>query len=613
MKIRTGRGSVFAAAFVGVVAIGLVGCVPPPQPPDTTTTTTTTTFVSCQPGTFNATDGNEPCEPAPPGTFVDTAGATAATPCAPGSFQAQAGQTSCELAPIGFYVDSEGATAATSCPDGETTLSTGSTSAADCDSTGPSTAEVTSGAVDVGPRGLPVAIQLTAAGTTGPLTWSVMSGALPPGLAMSPNGLITGTAPDAGSFIAEVQFESAPPAAGDSVAGLKVAALTEGDPICRVITPTVQVCTVTFGVEQAPKADPRPPTPNGNGTLRLTQLDGTVLGYDPVVGATPTVLPPEETPTPVNVPPPAPGFNDYLEDGEWVENVTSQQIVGQQLVFWANRDTGTNAFWRWDRSTGTYDGGPVLQWDNSTSWRTNAIPTLDSPALTAWVQRPTPHPVSGSSWRISQAVTVDVFTGERTPVSAAGIAALATRWVGHEVDGLTETPGSLFFADGGRRAIITTSAASGTGFELTSTTVDLITGAIAEHDSATKGRVCWVIAFSQSSEPIATCGGLFGDGPVQVVRFDPTFTTSTTLLETEAPTTPGAPTCGIDFLNPAFSLDRDQVAVTMSQPGTVDYGSGPVEACVPSVTYRVALNGEHSPVRVGPGRALLGSWWPPLF
>jgi alpha-tubulin suppressor-like RCC1 family protein len=86
----------------------------------------------CPPGTFNSTDGNEPCTPAPAGFFVDTAGALAATPCAPGSFQALTGQSSCELAPVGSYVDSAGATSATPCPEGTTTNAFGAASPEDC-------------------------------------------------------------------------------------------------------------------------------------------------------------------------------------------------------------------------------------------------------------------------------------------------------------------------------------------------------------------------------------------------------------------------------------------------------------------------------------------------
>lgn len=88
--------------------------------------------MSCQPGTFNSTDGNEPCTPAPPGFFVDTAMATSATPCQLGTFQDEQGQTSCKLAPIGTYVESLAQTSATSCPTDTTTTVQGSTSSTDC-------------------------------------------------------------------------------------------------------------------------------------------------------------------------------------------------------------------------------------------------------------------------------------------------------------------------------------------------------------------------------------------------------------------------------------------------------------------------------------------------
>lgn len=122
--------------------------------------------IHCAPGTFNADDGNEPCTPAPPGTFVAIEGALSPTDCPPGRYQDEAGQTSCDIAqpgtfvavtgatsatlcavgsfqpnsgavscvpaPIGTYVDVAGAVAATDCPPGTTTNSTGATSASDC-------------------------------------------------------------------------------------------------------------------------------------------------------------------------------------------------------------------------------------------------------------------------------------------------------------------------------------------------------------------------------------------------------------------------------------------------------------------------------------------------
>ena len=86
----------------------------------------------CAPGTYNSTNGAEPCTPAPAGFFVDTEGALAATPCTPGRFQDQPGQASCQLAPLGSYVEFSGAVAAALCPDGTTTNALGATSPDDC-------------------------------------------------------------------------------------------------------------------------------------------------------------------------------------------------------------------------------------------------------------------------------------------------------------------------------------------------------------------------------------------------------------------------------------------------------------------------------------------------
>ncbi len=100
---------------LAVLVVLAAACMPQPPGGTTTTTSTTTTAVpvACAPGTFNAIDGNEPCTPAPPGTFVSTAGALEATNCALGTFQPDAGQQSCLVAPIGTFVDVEGAIAAT--------------------------------------------------------------------------------------------------------------------------------------------------------------------------------------------------------------------------------------------------------------------------------------------------------------------------------------------------------------------------------------------------------------------------------------------------------------------------------------------------------------------
>lgn len=124
----------FVLGILGAVGLLIcliaVGCVPT-APPTTTTSTTSTVPVACAPGTFSV-GGNEPCTPAPPGTYVDTAGAAQATPCAAGSYQPDSGQTSCFLAPIGTYVSNPGASSATPCAAGTTTEFAGAASASDC-------------------------------------------------------------------------------------------------------------------------------------------------------------------------------------------------------------------------------------------------------------------------------------------------------------------------------------------------------------------------------------------------------------------------------------------------------------------------------------------------
>lgn len=89
--------------------------------------------VACSPGSY--LDGST-CVPAPPGTYVASAGATEPTPCAPGTFQPLAGQTSCLQAPVGSYVDVVGANQPTACPPGTTTLAPGATSVSDCVTSG---------------------------------------------------------------------------------------------------------------------------------------------------------------------------------------------------------------------------------------------------------------------------------------------------------------------------------------------------------------------------------------------------------------------------------------------------------------------------------------------
>ena len=94
----------------------------------------------CAPGSFSPT-GQQPCTPAPPGSFVASTGAISATPCAIGTYQPNAGQLSCLPAPIGSFVSTTGATSPTACPTGTTTSTIGSTSVADCHAPTPITAD----------------------------------------------------------------------------------------------------------------------------------------------------------------------------------------------------------------------------------------------------------------------------------------------------------------------------------------------------------------------------------------------------------------------------------------------------------------------------------------
>ena len=91
--------------------------MPPPPDPDPEL---------CAPGTFSAT-GEEPCTPAPVGTFVDVEGATEATLCPVGTFQDLEGQVSCNLSLPGTFVDVEGAASATLCPLGRFQPNAGAT------------------------------------------------------------------------------------------------------------------------------------------------------------------------------------------------------------------------------------------------------------------------------------------------------------------------------------------------------------------------------------------------------------------------------------------------------------------------------------------------------
>lgn len=80
----------------------------------TTNVTCTPVPDACEPGSFSAT-GLAPCTPAPPGTYVDTAGATSATDCSIGHYQPNSGSSSCLAAAPGSYVPVIGSTAPLQC------------------------------------------------------------------------------------------------------------------------------------------------------------------------------------------------------------------------------------------------------------------------------------------------------------------------------------------------------------------------------------------------------------------------------------------------------------------------------------------------------------------
>jgi hypothetical protein len=91
--------------------------------------------VPCSEGTFSV-DGLEPCEDAPPGTYVDVPGATEPTPCAPGTYQEYAASVLCPQADVGHFVPESGADQQTPCDVGTFAASLGQT---ECDPAPPGT------------------------------------------------------------------------------------------------------------------------------------------------------------------------------------------------------------------------------------------------------------------------------------------------------------------------------------------------------------------------------------------------------------------------------------------------------------------------------------------
>jgi hypothetical protein len=86
---------------------------------------------SCEPGFFSST-GEVPCMPAPPGTFVDSAGATLATPCPVGTYQEFSAAISCTVAEEGTYVPEPGLRLPIACPEDTFSDVTGAISCQPC-------------------------------------------------------------------------------------------------------------------------------------------------------------------------------------------------------------------------------------------------------------------------------------------------------------------------------------------------------------------------------------------------------------------------------------------------------------------------------------------------
>jgi hypothetical protein len=119
-RIRTRRAHRRAPSSKAALPLALALCFPAGE---------ALAQVACAPGTFSGT-GNEPCTPAPAGSFVDAIGATAPTACSLGRFQPLTGSTSCNFAPAGSFVAVTGAVAATACVAGTFQPATGQSSCA---------------------------------------------------------------------------------------------------------------------------------------------------------------------------------------------------------------------------------------------------------------------------------------------------------------------------------------------------------------------------------------------------------------------------------------------------------------------------------------------------
>lgn len=107
--------------------------------------------VPCSEGTFSV-DGLEPCQDAPPGTYVDTPGATEPTPCAPGTYQELPASVECTLADAGHAVAEPGADQQTPCEVGYFAAGVGQTA---CDPAPPGTYVDTGSATEATPCEIP--------------------------------------------------------------------------------------------------------------------------------------------------------------------------------------------------------------------------------------------------------------------------------------------------------------------------------------------------------------------------------------------------------------------------------------------------------------------------
>jgi hypothetical protein len=69
----------------------------------------------CQLGSYSA-DGNEPCNPCPPGSYSNVQGSTQCTPCSPGTFNPNFGGFVCSNCQSGYFSANPGSALCDPCP-----------------------------------------------------------------------------------------------------------------------------------------------------------------------------------------------------------------------------------------------------------------------------------------------------------------------------------------------------------------------------------------------------------------------------------------------------------------------------------------------------------------